>query len=531
MDKREKKPTDSVGANSIEPGNTNRITPCEIPPAIQGQQKSVLKSSAIIGFSSIMTLGLGMVRTKIVATLLGPSGVGLLGIYNSIATLATGLAGLGLGSSAVRQISKSAATGDHNAISRSFLALRRCAILLGLTGAAALALLAGPVSRFSFGNSDHLQAVALLGIGVFFATLGGAQGTLIQGMRRMRQVAMINIYSAVAGTAISVPILVIWGLQGIALSCVVVLISNSLVSWLYVRRVSLPSVKLSLQETWRESEGMLRLGLGFLSAGLMAAASNYLARIIVLKYTDEEGAGMFQAAYVLSMVYVGFILQAMGTDYYPKLSGVANDNKSCARVVNDQVEISILLGLPGVLGTIALAHLVIPLFYDQGFASAVDILRWQSASALMRLASYPMSYLLVAKGESMVFTILEGIFTVLQMIVLWCGVKYFGLVGSGVAYLIVYLFYWPTLLILIKRRYGVRWDSSNFKLAGFSLAAVLFSLGACVMFSKHVALGICLVTTTIATWICVKKLLHHSGVGSFRQAWVIFASKLGSRPS
>ena len=71
-----------------------------------GNNKSypqILKSSSIIGGSRVLNLLIGMVRTKLVAMLLGPPGIGLVSLYQSATGLTGTLSGLGIGQSAVRQ--------------------------------------------------------------------------------------------------------------------------------------------------------------------------------------------------------------------------------------------------------------------------------------------------------------------------------------------------------------------------------------------------------------------------------------------
>ena len=45
-------------------------------------------------------------------------------------------------------------------------------------------------------------------------------------------------------------------------------------------------------------------------------------------------------------MYVGFILQAMGSDFYPRLTAVADDHAECNRLVNEQAQIGLLLAGP-----------------------------------------------------------------------------------------------------------------------------------------------------------------------------------------
>ena len=83
----------------------------EEEPTRKSSQKSygqILKSSVLVGGSSLLNVAIGMVRTKVLALLLGPAGFGLFGVYNSIATLAQNLAGMGVNSSGVRQIAEAA---------------------------------------------------------------------------------------------------------------------------------------------------------------------------------------------------------------------------------------------------------------------------------------------------------------------------------------------------------------------------------------------------------------------------------------
>src|SRR4249920_938 len=73
----------------------------------------ILKSSALVGGSSVVRIALGFVRTKVMTLVLGPAGYGLVGIYQSITDLAQAVAGMGLNTSGVRQIAEAVGTGDN----------------------------------------------------------------------------------------------------------------------------------------------------------------------------------------------------------------------------------------------------------------------------------------------------------------------------------------------------------------------------------------------------------------------------------
>src|SRR5262245_66080220 len=107
----------------------------ELPAAEEHTYGQILKSSVLIGGSSLLNIGVGIIRTKAMAVLLGPAGFGLLGLYGSIADLAVSLATMGVNSSGVRQIAEAASSGHHQRIARSVSVLTWTAVALGILGA------------------------------------------------------------------------------------------------------------------------------------------------------------------------------------------------------------------------------------------------------------------------------------------------------------------------------------------------------------------------------------------------------------
>ena len=94
-------------------------------------------------------------------------------------------------------------------------------------------------------------------------------------------------------------------------------------------------------------------------SGLLMMGASYGVRAIILRMEGLDAAGFYAAAWTLGGLYVGIILQAMGADFYPRLVGVAEDNRECNRLVNEQTLVSLLLAGPGVIGTIIFAPLII----------------------------------------------------------------------------------------------------------------------------------------------------------------------------
>jgi O-antigen/teichoic acid export membrane protein len=435
----------------------------EVPAADKHTYGQILKSSALIGGSSILNIGIGMVRTKAMAVLLGPAGFGLMGLYGSIADLALSIAGMGINSSGVRQIAEAVGSGDDERIARTATVLRRTAVLLGILGAGLLALFSRKISELTFGTQEHAGAVALLSVAVFFRLVAAGQGALLQGMRRIADLAKMGVLGALYGTLISIPVVYFFQEEGVVPSLVCVAAMSSVTSWWYSRKVQIQPPAMTAFEVRHEAAPLLKLGLAFMASGFLVMGAAYAVRIIVVRNVGLEAAGFYSSAWTLGGLYVGYILQAMGADFYPRLVGVANENARCNRLVNEQSQVSLLLAGPGLIATLTFAPLVIALFYSAKFAEAVEILRWICLGMALRVVTWPMGFIIVAKNRQLMFFSVDFAWTVVNIGLTWLCVDRFGVNGAGIAFFGSNVFHGFLIYPIVRLLTGFRWSVANQK--------------------------------------------------------------------
>ena len=421
----------------------------------------ILKSTMLMGGSSLVNVALSIIRNKALAVLLGPEGVGLMGLYGSIIDMAQAIAGLGVSSSGVRRVAEAEGTSGAERIARSATALRRLSMVLGLLGALFLAMLASPVSNFTFGDYQHAGAIALLSLAVFFRIVSAGQTGLIQGLRGVANLARINVLAGLLGTVVSIPLIYLFGAQAIAPSLVAVAAVSTLPTWWYSRRIQRHPSRISSRQFGEEATALLRLGVVFMASGLLTFGAAYAIRIIVLTEGGVVAAGLYQAAWALGGLYAGFILQAMGTDFYPRLTAAAHNNAECNRLVNEQAEISILLAGPGLLATLTLAPLMMSLFYSPEFHGAADLLRWICLGMMLRIVAWPMGFIVVAKGAQTIFFWTEIAATLVHVGLAWLFVSKLGAPGAGMAFFGLYIWHGILIYVIVRRLTGFRWSAAN----------------------------------------------------------------------
>jgi len=436
----------------------------------------ILKSSALVGGSSVLNIVIGIFRTKAMAMLLGPAGFGLFGLYGSIADLTQSIAGMGVNSSGVRQIAEAFGSDDKRRIAQTIAVLRRTSILLGVLGAVLLVLFSKQVSTLTFGSDQHASAVCLLSISVFFRLVSAGQGALIQGMRRIADLAKMGVLGALFGICISVPMVYFLRERGVVPSLVGISAMTMITSWWYSRKINIEAYVVTAAQVREEVGMLLKLGFAFMASGLMTMGVAYGVRVVVLQKVGIEATGQYQSAWTLGGLYVAFILQAMGADFYPRLTTRAKDNIACNRLVNEQALIGLLLAGPGVIATLTFAPFVIAVFYTARFSAAVGILRWICLGATLQVITWPMGFIIVAKGRQNLFFFSELAWTVVAVGLAWLCVTRFGLTGAGIAFFGSYVFHGLLIYPIVNRLSGFRWSSANKRtgLLFLSLIAAVF---------------------------------------------------------
>lgn len=248
-----------------------------------------------------------------------------------------------------------------------------------------------------------------------------------------------------------------------------------IIAWWFSRKVRIERPDMTREQVTREAGALLKLGFAFMGSGFLMMGAAYVVRMIVVRDVGLEASGYYQAAWTLGGLYVGIILQAMGADFYPRLVGVAHNDAECNRVVNEQAHVSLLLAGPGVLATLTFAPLVIALFYSAKFAEAVEVLRWICLGISLRVITWPMGYIIVAKNKQVIFLATELAWTIVNVGLTWICVRAFGLNGAGVAFFGSYVFHALLIYSIVRAVSGFRWSLTTVK-AGAPLLFLIASV-------------------------------------------------------
>ena len=399
----------------------------------------VLKYTGIFGGVQGLNIVISLVRNKLVALLLGPQGMGLVSLFNTTANFISQATNLGIPFSAVKHVSTCFEEGDEQRIAHFVGVVRVWSLITALVGMALCVMLGPLLSSYTFSWGDHTLHFILLAPAVGLMAITGGETAILKGARRLRSLALIQIYAVFAALVITVPVYYFFSQAGI----VPVIVLLALVSMLLTVRYSLRLYPLRL--SWSktvlgEGMGMVRLGIAFVLAGVMGSGAEMLIRSFLNVSGDLDVVGLYNAGFVLTITYAGMVFSAMETDYFPRLSSVCNDAGQLNLTVNRQIEVSLLIMSPMLAMLIIGLPVLLPLLYSNEFLPVIAMAQVAVFSMYVKSVSLPISYITLAKGDSVAYMCLEACYDVALVVLIVMGYRYWGLFGTGVALSLSYLF-------------------------------------------------------------------------------------------
>lgn len=464
----------------------------------------IIKYTGLFGGVQGVNLLASVVRNKLVSVILGPSGLGLISLYNTAATLLGNTTNLGIPFSAVRHISELYEQDDHEALHRFIRIVRNWSLLTALLGVLACCICSPWLSLSYFDTTDNWLHFVWISPIVGMAALTGGELAILKGTRRLKQVAMQSLLNSLLAIVLTVPLYYLWGNRAIICSLVLIALSTLLTTLYYSIRCfpffSLPEKNFSLTG----GEKMVRLGVAFTLAGILGSGVEFVIRAYMMQHGSEADVGLYNAGYMVTVTYASMVFVAMETDFFPRLSAVNHDIRLSNEVVNSQIEASVLLIAPLLVIFQIGLPLILPLLYSSAFLPVTSMAQHAVFSMYMRAVALPIAYMSLAKGRSGLYLFAEALYDVMVVALIIWGYTADGLRGTGIALTAASVFDLLVVWAISHRCYG-------FRLRGKAMRMLLMQLPFGVT-----AFLVAIHTTGWMYWTCGAVLALCSGLISIR---------------
>ncbi len=468
----------------------------------------IIKYTGLFGGIQLLSILLGILKNKLVALILGPSGFGLISLFGSTLNFISNSTNLGLAMSAVKNISDTYESGEENRLREEISMVRTWILITAIIGTFVCLAFSRLLSSLTFSDESHTLHFICLSPIIGFTAVTGGELAIMKATRKLRKLAWVSIYNMIIALALSVPIYYVWGMSGVVPCLVILSLSQMTITILYSYRNYQPEYIHKLRQL-AEGIPMIKLGVAFLISGAMGSGAEFLIRAYINNTASIETVGLYSAGYMIVMTYGNMIFSAMETDYYPRLSAIHEKN-FLNDTVNRQSEVSLLLISPMLTAFIIFMPIMLPLLYSGKFTPATWMIRVAVMALYIRAVKLPVAYISLAKGNSRLFLIIEGLYAVLIVVASIYGFDIYGLTGIGFAITIVGMLEYVIILIFMSRKYGFCVSRSVVKYLLFQYPIGLAALFLSVFHEGWIywICGIALITlsTSISIYIIHKKV-------------------------
>tara|TARA_B100000809_G_scaffold266928_1_gene333144 strand:- start:7380 stop:8879 length:1500 start_codon:yes stop_codon:yes gene_type:complete len=442
--------------------------------------RNVLNATSLFGGVQVINIIISLIRSKVIAMLIGPLGMGISSLLLSTMQLINGITNLGLERSAVKDISLANNDSDTESVAKTIGILKKL-VWITITLGVVIMIVASPwLSEIAFGNKDYTISFMWISIALLFNQLSSSQLAILQGLRKLQYLAKANLLGNFIGLLITLPLYYFFRIDAIVSAIIIATFMSFVFTYYYSQKLEIDTIKITRKEAISEGKSMINLGVMLSLSSMITLLVAYIIRIYIntVNGGDELGikeVGLYNAGFVILNSYVGIIFNAMGTDYFPRLSAISEEIVKIRKTVLEQAVIAILLITPIIVIFLAFAPLIITILYSNEFSPIVAMVSWGILGMIFKAVSWSMGYMIIAKGDSKVFIKTAIGFNTILLLFNGLGYYYGGLEGIGFSFFIYYIIHYIVVRIITYYRYDFYFEKGFYKIFTFTVSLCLIA--------------------------------------------------------
>lgn len=456
----------------------------------------IVRGFSLFGSASLVSAALGLVRMKLAALILGPAGLGVIGLLQNTAGVATILGDMGMRQSGTREIARARAANDEAAIRAVSATLMWLGIAIASLAGVIFFVLRDEIARKILSQPTLSPEIGWLSLGVAATIMSAAITGILNGHRLVGDLNKITVLSALASCLISVIAL----LQRPSDAIIVMILSSPITLLIYSlwygrKNDLLPRLNRPTRETREVATRILKLGVFVMLSAFLLSVSEFGVRIIIGRGLGENAAGFFTAAWTLGVYYLNFLMVATASDFYPRISSNIKDPKFCASALDTQVYSLAIFSAPITITLVSFCPIVISLLFSEKFVVAKDLIRLMVVGDILRLAIYPSGFVLLASARGKTFLGLKSVEAIVFLSLVLLLLPSHGLIGIGFAHIVTFIILFLIYNAVTFKALGSR-PAIRSILAVCSIFLITGSLGLLATQSEVGAtvMGICIIT-------------------------------------
>lgn len=392
--------------------------------------RRIFKNTGILMGSQMVTWGLSLLLTIVMARYLGAVGIGKLQLATSIWAIMTMFASFGMDTMLVKEIARS-----PERISEIFgtsLILRT--LLFGLSYGIVFFYL----QEVDYPADTKLIIYLVSAANLIYLYVNACQAAL-QGLERVEFSSIATISDRAISALLIIVLLVLgYGVKAVAVAMAAGALMNLIVQFSSIKRLHRLGIKLST----RESISFLRKCIPYLMSNVFLIVYQQVDTVIISYFINEEAVGWYSTADRLFTTLL-FVPTVFMTAVFPVFSRMSHSKDAALnQLLIKSFNTLLLLSVPIGFGIFVIANPLAVLLFGSEFAPSGPVLAIFGLVLLLTYQNMLLGQFLISIDRQNSWTLVMVVATILtvpldMVLVPWCHAVYSnGAMGGALAFVI-----------------------------------------------------------------------------------------------
>ena len=414
----------------------------------RASKADIVKVFSLTSVSTLVKMLTGFVSVKVVASIIGPAGVALVGQLNNFATIAMSLSSGGINNGITKYISEF--KNDEGKVRTYLSTALRITVICSLCVGVAMIVLNRLLSRLILQTEEYWYVFLIFGFTILLYALNLMLLSVVNGFKEFKKYVKINIANSVVGLCVTLVFVLTLGLPGALVSAVTYQSVMLFITMWMVRKSSWAAWSNFNERLNRlASKQYFKYTLMTLTTAATVPISQLLLRSYVISEISPIEAGWWEAMNRLSNMYLMVITTSFTVYYMPRLSELS-DKYELRREIFKAYKLIVPILIVGFALIYLFRHLIIKILFSPEFLPMENLFIWQLIGDFFKICSWLLAYIMIAKAMTKKFVATELSFTMIYIALGFVFIKWNGVVGIVQAYLLNYILYMSYMLFAFK---------------------------------------------------------------------------------
>lgn len=409
---------------------------------------TLIKTSVLTAISTIITVISAFIINKVLAVYVGPSGLALAGQLKDFVAMITTFSNGAISQGIVKYTSEYETIEEKQKVfSTSIIISLVCSTIISIL----LFILSDYLSVRILKDSQYSSVFVIFGLTVFLFALNAILMSILNGQKEIKKYVLANIANSLVALFMTSILIFQLNIIGVLYALVINQSVVFFITLLFVIKNSWFKIAYFKQGIDKETSIKL-IKYSFMS--ITSVLTVTISQIIIRNYIGENlswnQAGYWQGIYYISSIYLMIITTSLSVYYLPKLSSIKDKVALKKEILNGY---KIIIPIVTILASFIffIKEYVVIIAFDEKFMPMIELFKWQLIGDVIKIASWLLSYLMLAKALTKYFIFTEIFFSFTWIILSIFMINNFGLIGVTCAFTVNYILYLIGIYLIIKK--------------------------------------------------------------------------------